>query len=167
MFTKAQFLDSIRNEVNLCKHIHTKLSAENADYRPGEGTRSTLELMRYLTWCGIAPMEGFLRDDWSVVGQYQEKQSEVTFENFGERMDQQMQQIESALAKVSDEDLSNRRVKFPFGDMEFALGESLVNMPLKFMAAYRLQLFNHAKVNGHPELGTFNAWLGCDAPAGM
>ncbi len=45
---------------------------------------------------------------------------------------------------------------------ELILGAALVNFPLKFLAAYRMQLFLYLKSTLTEELTTMNCWFGMD-----
>ncbi len=163
MISKQDFLDSIRYEVQICKHLHSKLTPQQLDYRPGENMRTTLELLRYLTICGTIPTQAMLQEDWSIVSRYQEAASTMAAEEFPERMDAELKEIQELLAEVSAEDLRTRQVPLPW-NVKAPLGASLVNLPLKFLTSYRLQLFNYVKASGAAQLTTYNAWLGKDKP---
>ncbi len=56
MFSENQYIESIRLETNICKHLHSKTSVEIPDYRPTENQRSVIELLQYLTTCVQPPM---------------------------------------------------------------------------------------------------------------
>jgi len=164
MYTAQQFLDSIAHETRVCQHLATKVDPQQLDYRPVEGSRSTIELMRYLTWCVEAPVEALLNKDWSKVSQYAESTNEMTLEQFSEAMDQQLAKTKEWIGGISEEEFMSRSALMPWG-AEVPLGAALVDTTLKFISAYRLQLFQCIKVCGATELGTANAWLGVDAPA--
>ncbi|MEE8143630.1 MAG: hypothetical protein V3T77_11060 [Planctomycetota bacterium] len=163
MISKQQFLDSVAHEVKVCKHIHSKLTPGQLDYKPGENTRTTLELLRYLTFCGAGPTRALVQDDWSPISRYQEAASSMSAEEFPEKMEAQLKEIHELLADVSEEDLQTREAPLPWGVRE-PLGASLVNLPLKFLASYRLQLFSYVKASGATQLSTYDAWLGMDKP---
>ena len=163
MISKQQFLDSVAHEVKVCKHLYSKLTPGQMDYKPGENMRTTLELLRYLTFCGAGPTRALVQDDWSPITRYQEEASSMNAEEFGERMDAQLTEIQELLAGVPEADLKSREASLPWGVRE-PLGASLVNLPLKFLASYRLQLFNYAKASGAKQLSTYDAWLGMDKP---
>ena len=51
------------------------------------------------------------------------------------------------------------------GDMgTYTLKDWLLRTSLKFLTAYRMQLFLYLKQTTHPEMSTSNCWLGQDAP---
>ena len=71
MYTKNDFLESVGHEIRVCQHLHSKLDPKKLDYQPGEGMRTTLELLQYLSWCAAGPTDALIHD-WSVIGKYQE-----------------------------------------------------------------------------------------------
>lgn len=162
MLSKSQFLNLIDKETHVLKHLHGKLDDGDLDYRPAEGSRSTLELLQYLSHCAISPAHAIVHDDWSSIGARQEEAAQMTTDQFPARLDRQIAALRELLEGVSDEDLASRQVTLPWGE-QMALGESLVNTTLKFFTAYRMQLFIYAKARGH-ELTTHNCWLGVDPP---
>lgn len=162
MMSKNELIASLTRETEVCKHLHSKMSADQADYRLGEGMRNNLELLQYLTFCAEGPAHAMISGDWSGIMQYQERASQVTFESFPSAMDSQLEATKSMISDLSDEDLARESV-LPWGDT-ITVGAGLIDMSLKFLTAYKLQLFCHLKANGQTELGTMNAWLGMDAP---
>lgn len=164
MFSKSDFLESLENETTICKHLLTKLPEGKLDYRPSDNQRSTLELLQYLTISLIAPVKGLINRDFSHLNEYLENAKSVTAENFCAKMDQQLLAVTSLIDRLSDEDLQ-KETALPNG-VKTLLGKGLVNYPLKFIAAYRLQLFVNVKATGAADMSTMNAWFGMDKPAG-
>ena len=163
MLTRQQFLESVAEEIKVCKHLYGKIDLGKLGYQPGENTRTTLEVMRYLTWCGSAPADALVNGDWSVLGPYQETASEMPAEEFPARMDAQRARIEELIGKVPEEELPTKEVTLPWG-RTMTLGAALVNTTLKFLATYRLQFFNQIKCSGSADLNTYNVWMGMDKP---
>ncbi len=93
MITTQQFLGSLGHETKILKHLHSKLRDGNLDYAPGENMRSTLELMRYLSWAASGPADALVHGDWSRVSRYQERASEMSAEEFPSRVDEQLETI--------------------------------------------------------------------------
>ena len=58
MISRQQFLDSVSREINIIKHLYTKIPAGTLDFRPSEKQRSTMELLRYLAASGGQPVAG-------------------------------------------------------------------------------------------------------------
>lgn len=167
MISKEQFLESLAHESNICKHLHGKLKQlppEALEFRFSEKQRSTLELLQYLAHCAIVPMRAILANDWSNIQDAVAKSKETTFESFHADLDRQLEECGAALAGIGEEEFRTRTGALPMG-MSKPLGLALIEFPLKFMAAYRLQLFLHLKAAGLTELGTANCWMGVDMPS--
>ncbi len=162
MFTKQDFLAAVAHETHVLKHLHSKLSDDQLTYSPGENIRNTLDLMRYLAWCGQLPVDAMLNNDWSLVDRYRGAAESMTAEQFPEFLDRQLARIRELLEPLSDDDLAARDCELPWGEKR-KLGEALVSLSLQFLCAYRLQFFNHLKASGCTELATPNAWLGMDS----
>lgn len=159
MLSKSEFLDLVREETRVLEHLHARLPEGSEGFRLGEGMRSTEELLRYLAICGEVPVRALLADDWSQVREWASATAEMPSADFPQRMREQVATIERALEPVSDEELQQREVTLPWGQRK-RLGAALVTTCLRFLSAYRYQLFCHAKAAGATELGTADAWLG-------
>ena len=166
MITREQLLNSIQHDVNVCKHLYSKITPDRLNFRPTPGQRSLLELLQYLTVCGIAPISGLLTGDWTEARQASEKSKENRFEDFCNAMDRQMAEIKKMVHDIPEADFQSKEVSLPTGQKS-VLGQALLNFPLKFMAAYRMQLFLYLKESGLSELNTYNAWMGIDKPMDM
>ena len=162
MYTTQDFLDALAHETHILKHLHGKLSSRDMEYQIGEEMRTTLELMRYLSFCAVAPTDALVHSDWSKIGPYREEASTMPAEEFPARLDSQLEKTRELVAGLSESDLQ-REAQLPW-PATMLLGKSLVNLPQTFISTYRLQLFTHVKACGHPELSTHNAWLGIDKP---
>ena len=163
MLAKGQFLASVGHETKVCKHLYSKVTPDRLEFRLGEGMRSTLDLLRYLTHCGVVPARAILREGWDGVSAWLAEAGEMRASAFPEHMDAQATAIRDLLSDLSDEEMESRRVTLPWG-LELALGEALVATSLKFLTAYRMQLFLNLKASGTPSLDTYNCWLGMDRP---
>ncbi|MCA8959939.1 MAG: hypothetical protein KDC38_05480 [Planctomycetes bacterium] len=163
MLDRNQFLAALERETQICKHLHTKVKPEMLDYAPGPGSRNTLDLMRYIGVCACAPTAAVVANDWSGVREYQQRADTMSADEFPARLDAQLEDIRRQLGTVSDEDLRTRDTTLPWGETT-PMGAALVNTSLAFLTAYRLQLFNHIKASGAPQLNTYNAWGGIDPP---
>jgi hypothetical protein len=161
MITKTQLQESLLHECDVCLHIFTKLDATAWDFRMTARQRSTLELLQYLTFCGIGGMRSMAESNWKLFGEYATAARMMTVEEFPDRMRGQKAAIEAFFASVSEAELASREVKLPGGFVQ-PLGLAIINAPLKWLAAYKLQLFLHAKATSAPEIGTANAWRGID-----
>ena len=165
MFTKDDFLASVRHETAVAKHLFEKLPGGALDKALGDGMRTTLELLRYLPYCGYIPLHCSLERCWDKAAEVLAEggHKEMPAEDFPRRMDEQVARITEILAPFSDAELRERKGLLPWGS-EDAMGRIAVNCSLAFLTAYRMQLFLHAKTAGASDLTTMNCWLGKDAP---
>lgn len=160
---KSAVIDSLAHEVEICKHLYTKIPEGQMDFRLGEGMRSTRDLLRYLTFGPLFPAYGMIKDDWAGAQEIADRSKQMAVEDFPARMDESMETLRQLINSLGDEDL-DREVELPWG-AQGALGPLLVNLTVKFMTAYRMQLFLQAKASGASQLNTMNNWAGHDTPA--
>jgi hypothetical protein len=163
MLTREQLLSSMRHETNVIKHLATKVPAGTLDWRPTPKQRSTLELLQYLTTCGIIGVKLMIQGNWDHAGPIEEAAASVTPETFAAAMDRQMAELETEIRAIPEADLADRPTKMPWG-APTVLGLSLVDCGLKPLVAYRMQLFLYAKESGAADLGPGNCWVGVDPP---
>ena len=161
MITKEQLEVALTHECDIAIHLFGKLAPEAYDYRPSPGVRSTTELLRYLAMCGIGGIRWFESGNLDVWKENQARVADMAPEEFPEAMQRQKREIQEFFAGTGEETLRTREAKLPTG-AKMPLGAAIMNSPLKWLAAYKLQLFSYAKANGAPEIGTANAWAGID-----
>ncbi|HVZ39658.1 MAG TPA: hypothetical protein VHI13_10305 [Candidatus Kapabacteria bacterium] len=164
IITREQLLGEIINECNICLHLHSKISPDAQDFRPTPGQRSTLELLRYLSVCGIGSAQGAAMGDYAASAHIWQRNAEMTFEGFPAAMNQQIAELQELINGFTDDDFATRTAKFVTGET-LPLGFLLVRSTLRWLTAYRMQLFLYAKASGSPELNTVNNWVGIDMPA--
>jgi hypothetical protein len=162
MITKEQLAAGLARECDICVHLASKIDREAYDYRPTPAQRSTIELMRYLSICGIAGIRCMAASDWKLFGGYVERVAELTPEEFPEAMARQKAEIEAFFAETPAETLATQEAKLPGGGPTMPLGAAIMNGPLKWLTAYKMQLFLYAKATGAATIGTANAWAGID-----
>jgi hypothetical protein len=161
MITKDQLKQSLVLECDICLHLFTKLDASSWDHRFTPKQRSTLELLQYLTFCGIGSIRCLAEGNWKLFGELAAAAKTMQVEEFPDRMRGQKAAIEAFFESVTEAELSSREVKLPGGGTQ-PLGLAIINASLKWLSAYKLQLFLHAKATSAPEIGTANAWRGID-----
>ncbi len=157
---KDHLLFNIEREIILLKQLSPLIEQKDLDFRPAEKMRSTYELMQYLSSIGAVILRWMIDNDLTpevrkVIGEHR---STVTIENFPTRLDEQWVIIQSYINNISDQDLRSREVELPWKE-KMVLGAAIMNAPVKWLAAYRMELFMHLKMNGRPELGTKDAWV--------
>ena len=161
MIRKEHLGASMARECDIAKHLFTKLGSAAMDYRPSPSQRSTIELLRYLSVCGIAGIRCMADQDWQPFGKYISQAETMTAEAFPEAMNRQKGEIEAFFASVTEDRLETQDAPLPGGGT-LALGLAILNGPFKWLAAYKLQLFLYAKANGATDIGTANVWAGID-----
>ncbi len=161
MISKEQIAASMMFECDVAKHLYTKLTPQAYDYKPTGGQRSTVELLRYLSICGIAGIQSLAKSDWKTFTTYADRAAKMKAEEFPAAMDVQKTEIEDFFKSVTERDLETKDALLPLGGTQL-LGQAILNLPYKWLAAYKLQLFLYAKATGASEIGTANAWMGID-----
>ncbi len=161
MISKDQIAASMMFECDVAKHVHTKLTPQSYDYKPTAGQRNTLELLRYLSICGIAGIQSLYQSNWKTFSTYTERASKMAAEEFPASMELQKQEINSFFDSVTERDLETKDALLPIGGTQL-LGQAILDLPFKWLPAYKLQLFLYAKATGTADIGTANAWMGID-----
>jgi hypothetical protein len=77
--------------------------------------------------------------------------------DFTGRMDEQMEVIKSLMDNVTDEELTGRNVKLAWGENKI-LGEAIMETAVKWLSAYKMQLYLYMKMNG-VKLDTGDCWI--------
>ena len=166
MIGKNDIRDFILKECDICLHLHGQLPEGGMDYRPSEGQRSTLELLRYLSFCAIGSARMLLDGHWDVYREMAEASQSMTAEEFPAAMARQKEQVAAFFDEISDEDVATRKAQSPLGE-EIPFLHGLISMPHNWLVAYRMQLFLYAKQAGNDEIWTPDCWAGVsmDKPA--
>lgn len=156
---KEHLLLNMSRELMLLKQLGNFIKEEDLQFRPNEKVRSTYELMQYLSTIGSYMMRWLVKNDIDedVRAQIREYRSTLTIQNFNERIDRQWEEIQAYMALVSEEDLMLKQANLPTKET-MALGAAIIHAPIKWLAAYRMELFVYLKMNGHTELSTREAW---------
>lgn len=157
---KQHLLFNLQREIDLLKQLAPLIEEKDLEYRPHEKVRSTYEVMQYLGTIGELIFRWMLKNDLTpeVRLEFKAKREAVTLANFAATLDEQMRRMEQYLAEVSDEDLNTLEVEMPTKE-KMPLGQAIINGPIKWFAAYRMDLFMYLKMNGKVELGTKEAWM--------
>ena len=161
MITKDQLAQSMLRECDILVHLHSKLRDGALEYQPSAEQRTTLALLRYVAICGAAGIRCMTEGNWKLFGGYTEQVKEMSGEEFPAAMARQKQEISDFFASVSEETLETQEAPMP-GGSTLPLGAAIMNGPLKWLAAYKMQLFLYAKATGAMELKTSNLWRGTD-----
>lgn len=162
MISRQFLIEAIVHEINVCKHLCTKVPEGGFDFRFSDKQRSTLQVMRYLATCGIAPIQSLVQNDWNIYDAYDKEVEEMTPEDFPAVMDRQIDYVREAFASISDDQLQNTIVKAPGVADPLPLGGAIMRTSYAWLVAYRMQLFLQAKSSGAESIGTANNWAGID-----
>ncbi|MES2766394.1 MAG: hypothetical protein V4642_11020 [Bacteroidota bacterium] len=162
-------LEGIRKEITICKQLFKKLPDGALPFKPAENMRSTEELLRYLLIAGGAMLRFFgmeqNRDNMKAsFGHYKEKLSGSEIVDFPKLMDDQMHDIEEFFKNISDEDLLTKQIMMPWGEF-MALERGIIEGPIKWLTAYKMQLFLYAKLAGNSKINTGDCWVGSEPEA--
>ncbi len=158
---KQHLLNNIEKEINICKRLYTKIPRGQMDFRPKEGLRSIVELLRYLSIVGSAMPVYWLKEttDFNTFfGTIDKASKMMAYEGFPAAMDEQMITITDLFNEISEDDLMNREVTYPWGG-KAAMGEAIIASSIKFLTGYKLQLFSLIKLCDDQKLTTSDAWF--------
>lgn len=164
MYTKASFLKSIAHEAKVMKHLVAQIPAGQADWRMTPPQRSTLELLRFLTFMPYASVEFALTQAWDKWDGHEARAKDLQPADFAKAMDKQIKGITKLLAKFDDGALKRKTTKH-WNGTKMTLGDALVAMVQNTMVAYRMQLFLQVKASGAPHLTSSDCWQGKTAKA--
>ena len=160
MITKQHLSQSIARECDIIVHLFSKIAPDAYDYQPSPEQRTTAALLRYLTICASAGLHCMVEKDWKLFAGYSQRAKDMQPAEFPAAMERQKQEVLSFLESASDETLA-REAPMPGGGM-LPLGVAILEGPLKWLTAYKMQLFLYAKASGAPQLKTSNLWRGTD-----
>jgi hypothetical protein len=166
MAFKEYILEAMIRDLTVCQHLYEKIPAGAMDKRPREGMRSTRELLSYIAFIGSASVETYINSGWAKeeniirMKAVRDTTNKIKPEDFVAIIEEEKKKITHLLDPLTDDDLLTIETTHPWGE-KVKLIEALLNNSLKYLAAYRLQLFMYAKMWG-AEIGTPNAWRGVD-----
>ena len=158
MLTKNEVRDSILNEYKIIKQLVTKLPEGSDDYRISENQRSTIELLRYLTLAGPGIVHAGFDNGFRWIGQNGPAVENLTLAEIPSHLDGAMGEIKAWFDGKSDGDFADGEVSVE-GMGDWKTKTWILNTACKFVPAYKLMLFNHAKAAGNADIGTWDAWL--------
>lgn len=162
MYTKQHFIDSVTNEFRIIKHLAEKIPADTEGYKPTEGQRTTLELLQYISSIVVNGTHVIYEGTTDAYKTAPLNGQETTVQNFAQKMDEQLTLWKEMMEKFDDVELQKVINIYMMGDM--TKGQYLVETLLKWLAAYKMQLFLYIKASGNTSLGTSNLWGGMDMP---
>jgi hypothetical protein len=166
---KEHLLNNIEKEINICRRLYTKLPPDQMNYTPGEGVRTNLELLQYLSIAPTLTLNYWLKEGDTDFGIYYGAKitasKTMPHEQFIIAMDEQIVIIRELLSEVSEDDLLNKEITYPWNGVKAPLGEAIIATSIKWLAAYKLQLFLCIKLCGGKQLATADAWVLTELPS--
>ena len=159
---KQHLLNNIEKEINICRRLYTKIPPGKMDFRPKEGLRSISELLQYLGIIGIIMPGYWLKKDDTDFNTFFSTLDKATrtvpHEQFLTVMDEQMATIKNLFNQISEDDLMNKEVDYPWGG-KAPMGEAIIATSIKFLTGYKLQLFSLIKLCDDQKLTTADGWF--------
>ena len=158
MITKEQFTQALLAELAIVRHLGSKVTRDVLDYRPTEKQRSMLELMQYLSHMISISVSVNSTGDVSLYKTLGEKAPQINLENFDSVMLNQEKEVKEKLDALTEEDLNH---EINLWGHNATAGFHVLSI-LKFVTAYKMQLFLYLKASGKTDLNTSNLWRGVD-----
>lgn len=166
---KQHLLNSIEKEIYICRRLYTMIPSDQMDFRPKEGIRSMLELLQYLGITGSLMMSYWLKaNDMDFNTFYSARTVAAKLmphEQFLTVMDEQLAIIKDNFTQISEEDLFQKEITYPWSGSKAQLGEGIIATSIKWLSAYKLQLFLYIKLSGNQILTTADAWELTELPS--
>jgi hypothetical protein len=157
MFTTASLIRCWNTETEICIALAAKIPAGGLDYRPTQGQRNTLDLLRYLAY---GPRNGVVRvvsGDWGATPPAMEMAKDMPASDFARIMTLHADEVTRLLRAANPDDLAHGTMTFPWGET-FTKGEALVHYPYRWLTGYRMQLFLYLKGAGVAGISTPDLW---------
>ena len=162
MIDKQTVLDSMLKEIACIRHLCGKVQPGTENWRPTEGQRSVIELLRYLTHCGFNAVKAAVTTDWDSARARVESAGKLTLNDIPAALDAQAGELRRLFAEIPSGDFLGRQVARP-GQEPMPLARFLLDSAFKYLPAYKMQLFLYLKQQVVPNLATANLWRGHDA----
>lgn len=163
MYSKEQLIWAITHEVNIIKHLATKIAEEHHDHKFTEPQRTVKDLLVYLSTSPWKQVELIFNGDPSIFSTIPAFAETFQVNDFDTVITKNSQDAIAMIQQASDESL--QEVVTLFGG--FATGtraQLLVQMVYGGLIAYKMQLFLQLKHAGLSDINTSNLWMGIDRP---
>jgi len=158
---KQFLLNNIIKEMKIISRLSTKTPTDQLDFRPKEGMRSSLELLQYLSFSGAGIISYWYRTDDSDFKTYfsglRNHAQSINQSNFISEMDSQIVLVQELFKNISENELLTKEVDYPWGEKGF-LGEAIIATSIKWLTAYKMQLFVNLKLSSLEKFSTPDLW---------
>ena len=157
MYSIDDFIRQFRKETAICIRLFRNMPPGGLDYRPSPGQRSTLQLMRYLSFGPGNGTRKILANDWKAGKPTAELSKDVPPSDFPRNMLRQAEEVECLIRIADPVAIRNVNHVLPWGEVT-KQAEALVNYPLNWLMSYRMQFFLYLKAAGAYTLATPDLW---------
>ena len=161
MISRDEFLESIRTEVAIVKHLYSKVDKDKLNYKLSPAQRSTSEVLDNLPCNLYLIANSLMKSDFSNFKVEAEAIAASAKKDFNATMDAEYAKFEALVKGLSDSDFKNKEMAFPNGT-KFKAGVGLLQSTYRFLVSYKMQLFQYLKAGGRQELVSSNLWWGRD-----
>lgn len=158
MVTKNDLRDMLIHEYRVIRQLIPKIPEGSEDFRLSPPQRSTMELLHYLAIVGPGVLHAANDGGFGWYVENKGKLEGMTLADAPQYMDGAIAEMEHLFEQWTEEDLATRDVSVPrLGDWK--LGTWILHSACRWVPAYKLQLFHHAKAAGNTDIGTWDAWM--------
>ena len=162
MYSKAQFIDNLKNEFRILKHLGTKINHEqHLGHKFTEGQRSVKDLMVYLGYSLGKQLQLVVKgeQDMAVFADYQALSDNFDPQNWETILDTELADMLAGIESLDDAALATPITLFM---QTRTRAEFLISMFVAMLASYKMQLFLQLKHAGETQLNSMNLWAGMD-----
>ena len=163
MLSKDELIESIVKEITIIEHLFTKIPDGKLDYRPTQKQRSMRELLQYLSQSPAASVKAIHAGNQMPYREVKERAKDLDFDAFDAAMEEQCREVRQTIESMNHDELEEEVDIFNTGKPS-KRRRLLVEMTLKNLVGYKMQLFLYIKASGNEEIGTMNVWHGFDMP---
>ncbi len=161
MISKEQFSDSIVKEAKILKHLFGKILPGTLDYKPTEKQRTTRELLQYMGRAFAMQANGIKSGSMGDLAAALKASAGDDVANFPARMDELAALVPTVVLPMTDDELAAEVDLFGRGPQ--SRSQWFLEMMLKNMVAYKMQLFLYIKASGNDTIGTSDLSRGEDS----
>lgn len=163
MITPQHLINAIWNEIRILKHLGSKVTAANKDFKLTPTQRSIEELEHYIISSFPAQVHLMVKWSWdeNLYMELTGKFEWFTFDKFVWELDNSFAVISEQINTLTD---AQWQEEMTIRGMNWPRTRFLNDYVLTFLWAYKMQLFLQLKASGLTELSTYNLRAGMDAP---
>lgn len=158
MITRQEFIESFTKEIDIIRHLATKVTPAMLDYRPHEKQRSMQDLMQYLGHIFDLGTTLIVNGNSNNYMDLAKNAPTVTLVTFDHIMKDQSEHVVSMINGFSDESLTEEIEIF---GRKASRAMHMLGV-MKWAVAYKMQLFLYIKACGNHDISTMNLWVGVD-----